>query len=48
MYTNALLEEKYKAQKELSQKALTTKEDYCKVVYQEVQELFRLNGWKFQ
>jgi hypothetical protein len=48
MYTNELLEEKYKAQKELSKKALTTKEDYFKVVAQEVQDLFKLNGWKIQ
>jgi (p)ppGpp synthase/HD superfamily hydrolase len=45
MYTNQLLEEKYKAQKELSHQAEKEKKDYLKLIEEEVKELFKRNGW---
>jgi hypothetical protein len=45
MYTNELLEEKYKAQKELSHQAEKEKKDYLKLIEEEVKELFKRNGW---
>jgi len=48
MYTNELLEEKYKAQQQLSQKAEKEKKDYFEIVESEVIELFRQNGWKIE
>lgn len=48
MYTNELLEEKYKAQRQLSRKAEIEKKDYFEVIENEVQELFIQNGWKMQ
>jgi hypothetical protein len=48
MYTNELLEEKYKAQRQLFNKAKTEKTDYFEIVNREVEELFKLNGWKMQ
>lgn len=45
MYTNELLEEKYKAQKELSHQAEKEKKDYLKIIEEEVQELFKRKGW---
>lgn len=46
MYTNELLEEKYKAQRELSEKAKTDKKDYFEMIKMEVQDLFHQQGWK--
>ncbi|EDN71101.1 hypothetical protein BGP_4039 [Beggiatoa sp. PS] len=48
MYTNALLEEKYKAQRQLSKKAKAEKVDYFEIVNMEVQNLFKHNGWDIQ
>jgi (p)ppGpp synthase/HD superfamily hydrolase len=48
MYTNELLEEKYKAQKELSQQAEKEKKDYLKLIEEEVQKLFKRNGWNLR
>ncbi|OQY00954.1 MAG: hypothetical protein B6I26_06735 [Desulfobacteraceae bacterium 4572_130] len=48
MYTNELLEEKYKAQKQLFKKAKIEKKDYFEIVNQEVQDLFKLKGWKIE
>ena len=48
MYTNELLEEKYKAQKELSHQAEMGNEEYLKVIEEEVQKLFKRNGWDFK
>lgn len=45
MYTNELLEEKYKAQRELSHLAEIEQKDYLKFIKEEVQELFKKNGW---
>jgi hypothetical protein len=45
MYTNELLEEKYKAQRELSHQAEKEKKDYLKLIEEEVKELFKRNGW---
>ena len=46
MYTNEILKEKYKAQRELSQKAKKLSKDYLKVIDEEVRELFQKNRWK--
>jgi hypothetical protein len=48
MYTNVLLEEKYKAQKELSDQAEIEKKEYLKLIEEEVQELFKKNGWNLK
>ena len=48
MYTNELLEEKYKAQKELSERAEKEKKDYFKIIEEEVKELFEKKGWKLK
>ncbi|NIM18599.1 MAG: hypothetical protein GTO45_42025 [Candidatus Aminicenantes bacterium] len=48
MYTNELLEEKYKAQKELSHQAEIEKKDYLELIEEEVQELFKKNGWNLK
>ncbi len=46
MYTNELLEEKYKAQKELVKKAKREKKEYFEIINSEVKDLFKLKGWK--
>jgi len=46
--TNVLLEEKYKAQKELSDQAEAEKKEYLKLIEEEVQELFKKNGWNLK
>ena len=46
MYTNELLKEKYKAQRDLLKKAKTLSMDYLKIVEMEVKELFKNKGWK--
>ena len=46
MYTNELLEEKYKAQRELSKQAEKENKDYFDFVNKEVYNLFKQNGWK--
>jgi|GEM_PF-2429608 len=45
MYSNELLEEKYKVQKELSNQAITEQKTYFKLIENQVQELFQRNGW---
>lgn len=47
MYTNELLEEKYKAQLALIQKAQNLSKDYFSVVEEEVHALFKKMGWAF-
>jgi hypothetical protein len=46
MYTNELLEEKYKAQKELAKRAEELSIDYTELIEKEVRELFERNNWK--
>ncbi len=46
MYTNELLEEKYKAQRELSKQAKKENKDYFDFVNKEVYNLFQQNGRK--
>ncbi len=48
MYTNELLEEKYKAQIQLEKKARSEKTDYFEVVNKEVQSLFKQHDWKME
>ena len=48
MYTNELLEEKYKAQKELAHLTITENKDYLKLIEDEVQHLFKNKGWKIK
>lgn len=48
MYTNELLEEKYKAQKELSAQAKKEKKNYLEFVEEEVKEFFKKKGWKLK
>jgi len=48
MYTNTLLEEKYKAQRQLSKKAKAEKADYFEIVNMEAKNLFKHNGWDIQ
>ena len=48
MYTNELLEEKYKAQRQLSKEAVIEKKDYFEFVNKEAQDLFKHNGWEIQ
>jgi hypothetical protein len=48
MYTNELLEEKYKAQRQLAEKAVTEKKDYFEIVNEEVQNLFNRNAWEMK
>jgi hypothetical protein len=48
MYTNELLEEKYKAQRELSRQAEVEQKDYLKLIEEEVQKLFKKNGWELK
>jgi len=45
MYTNDLLEEKYKAQRELFQEAESSGKDYLDFIESEVKDLFRQKGW---
>ena len=48
MITNELLEEKYKAQKELSSRAEKQGKDYLQLIEEEVKELFNKNGWNLK
>ncbi len=48
MYTNELLEEKYKAQKALSLQARKENKDYLTLIEEEVRELFQKNGWNLK
>ncbi len=48
MYTSELLEEKYKAQRQLSKQAQIAKKDYFEIANKEVQDLFKQNGWKME
>ena len=48
MYTNELLEEKYKAQRLLSKKAMSEKTNYFEIVKQEVEDLYKKNGWEIR
>ncbi len=45
MYTNELLEEKYKAQRELANQAEKEGKDYMELVMEEVQKNFIDRGW---
>jgi len=45
MITNVLLEEKYRGQRRLMQKAKAANLDYLQVVGAEVVNLFKANGW---
>lgn len=46
MYTDELLEEKYKAQRQLAKQAKEEDKDYFKVVESEVRKLYSENDWK--
>ena len=46
MYTNEILEEKYKAQRELTKKAVIEKKDYFEIIKDEVRDLFNKNCWE--
>ncbi len=48
MYTNELLEEKYKAQKQLSKRAENEKTTYFEIVKREVESLYKKNGWEMR
>ncbi len=48
MYTNEILEEKYRAQRELSKKAEIKKTNYFEIVKQEVEDLYEKNGWEIK
>lgn len=48
MYTNELLEEKYKAQKKLAKQGKKEKIDYLGFIEKEVRELFKKKGWKLK
>jgi len=45
MYTNELLEEKYKAQLKLSEMSKKQDKNYFNIVEEEVAELFKKMGW---
>jgi len=45
MYTNELLEEKYKAQKKLYENAKRENVDYFEFVEQEFKKIFEARGW---
>ena len=45
MYTNDLLEEKYKAQKELFLQAEKQGKEYHQFIREMVQKLFKAKGW---
>jgi len=45
MYSNELLEEKYKAQKALYQKAQRENKDYFDMINQEFKKIFEDRGW---
>jgi len=46
MYSNELLEEKYKAQLKLRNMAKADGKDYFEVIEKKVDELFKKNKWK--
>ena len=48
MYTNELLEEKYKAQIRLLKQAKIENKDYFEFINDEVQKLFNKKGWKIR
>jgi len=48
MYTNELLEEKYKAQRQLSTEAVISKKGYFEFANKEATDLFKYNGWEIQ
>jgi (p)ppGpp synthase/HD superfamily hydrolase len=48
MYTNELLEEKYKAQKQLFNKAKSENKNYLDLIEEEVKDLFSRNNWNFK
>ncbi len=48
MYTNELLEEKYKAQSRLLKQAKIENKDYFEFINDEVQKLFNKKGWKIK
>ena len=48
MYTDDLLEEKYKAQRQLSKEADKANKDYLEFVEAEVKSLYAKRGWKLK
>jgi ribosomal protein L17 len=48
MYTNEILEEKYKAQKELSFQAERENKDYLELIQDQVHKLFSEKGWQIK
>ena len=48
MYTNDLLKEKYKAQRQLSEDADKANKDYLEFVEAEVKSLYDKKGWKLR
>lgn len=48
MYTNDLLEEKYKAQRQLSEEADKANKDYLEFIEAEVKSLYAKKGWKLR
>lgn len=48
MYTNELLEEKYKAQRQLSKRAEIERITYFEIVKREVESLYKENGWEMR
>lgn len=48
MYTNYLLDQKYKAQFKLWQKAKKLSKSYMNIVEEEVNQLFKEKGWQLK
>ena len=48
MYKSELLEEKYKAQKILSDMAKKSGKDYFEIIKQDVKKLFKEKGWELK
>lgn len=48
MYTNELLEEKYRAQRELFLQAEREQKEYSKLIEEEVISLFKKNKWQLK
>ena len=48
MYKSELLEEKYKAQKILSDMAKKSGKDYFEIIKQDVKKLFKERGWELK
>ena len=48
MYTNDLLEEKYRAQRILSEEADSAQKNYLEYIEAEVKSLYNKKGWKLR